>query len=82
MQNTITDWGFRLLILSLCISLLPQSPFNAYIGYVDAIPYLSYLNWFIPIDGILLVMQAWLQVVLIYCGYMVALRYSHALKGG
>ena len=77
----VTDWGFKLLILSVCLALLPQSPFAAYVSLVNEIPYLSYLNWFVPIDGIFLVMQTWLQVVLIYCGYMIALRYSNALKG-
>lgn len=81
-MNTITDWGFKLLILSICLALLPQSPFYTYISIVDEIPFLQYLNWFIPVDGIFLVMQTWLQVVLIYCGYIVALRYSNLIKGG
>lgn len=82
MTNTITDWGFKLLILSILLALLPQSPFASYISLVDSIPYLAYINWFIPVDGIFLVMQTWLQVVLIYCGYMVAMRYTGIVKGG
>lgn len=82
MTNTITDWGFKLLIISVLLALLPQSPFNAYISLVDNIPYLAYVNWFIPVDGIFLVMQTWLQVVLIYCGYVIAMRYTGLVKGG
>lgn len=81
MTNTITDWGFKLLILTVLFGLLPQSPFATYISLVDNIPYLAYINWFIPVDGIFLVMQTWLQVVLIYCGYVVAMRYSGLVKG-
>lgn len=80
--STLTDWGFKLLILSVCLALLPESPFNAYISLTQQIPYLSYLNWFLPFDGIFLIIETWLQAVLIYCGYMIALRYAHALRGG
>lgn len=76
----ITDWGFKLLILSICLTLLPQSPFAAFVSLTNDIPYLQYLNWFVPIDGIFAVMEVWLQVVLVYMGYMIALRYSDALK--
>lgn len=82
MANTITDWGFKLLIISVLLALLPQSPFNAYISLVDSIPYLSYINWFIPVDGIFLVMQTWLQIVLIYCGYIISMRFTGLVKGG
>lgn len=75
------DWGFKLLLLSICLSLLPQSPFASYVSLVNEIPYLQYLNWFVPIDGIFAVMEVWLQVVLVYMGYMITLRYANALKG-
>lgn len=78
----ITNWGFKLLLLSICIALLPESPFSAYVSLIDEIPFLAYLNWFVPIDGIFLVMQTWLQVVLAYCGYVYAHRYVGLVKGG
>lgn len=76
----ITDWGFKLLILSICLTLLPQSPFAAFVSLTDEIPYLSYLNWFIPFDGMIAILEVWLQTVILYMGYMIALRYSDALK--
>ena len=78
----VTDWGWKMLILSVCLALLPQSPFASYVQLVDQIPYLRYLNWFVPISGIINVLQVYVQVVLIYYGYMVALRYSNGIKGG
>lgn len=78
---SITDWGVKLLLLSICLTLLPQSPFATYVSLTDSIPYLQYLNWFVPIDGIFVVLEAWLQVVLIYCGYVIAHRYVGLVKG-
>ena len=77
----VTDWGFKILILSVVLALLPQSPFSLYAELVNDIPYLNYLNWFIPMSEIVLVVEAWLVVVSVYYGYMVALRYANALKG-
>lgn len=76
----ITDWGVKLLLLTVCIALLPQSPFSAYVSLSNEIPFLSYLNWFVPIDGCIAVLQVWLQCVLIYCGYVIAHRYVGLVK--
>lgn len=77
----VTDWGIKLLLLTICLALLPQSPFATYVSLIDEIPFLNYLNWFVPIDGVFVVLQTWLQVVLIYCGYVIAHRYVGLVKG-
>ena len=35
--------------LALIVSLLPLSPFAAYIDSLEQVPYLGYLNWFVPV---------------------------------
>lgn len=56
------------------INFLPGSPFKALIGSFQNLPYLSYLNWFLPVTEILAVMQAWLAVVAIYYVYSGLMR--------
>lgn len=75
------DFGFKMLILGIVFALLPQSPFTAIIESIGEIPFLNYLCWFVPIGPIAVIFEAWLQVVIIYYGYMVVLRYSNGLKG-
>lgn len=79
--TSVADWGFKLLLLSICITLLPQSPFQTFLNLTEDIPFLNYLNWFLPIDGILMVLQVWLQAVLVYCGYVIGHRYTGLVKG-
>lgn len=75
----VTDWGFKLLILSVVLVLLPESPFSMINQYITQVPYLQYLNWFIPFTQLVGVMEFWLAVVTIYYGYMMALRYTHVI---
>lgn len=56
------------------ISFLPGSPFKALISSFSNIPYLSYLNWFLPVTEMLAVMQAWLAVVAVYYVYSGLMR--------
>ncbi len=79
--SSVTDWGFKLLLLSIVLALLPQSPFNMISDLVNDIPYLNYLNWFIPFQQIVGILQTWLVAVNLYYGYMVTLRYAHGIKG-
>lgn len=75
----VTDWGFKLLILSVVLVLLPESPFSMINQYINQVPYLQYLNWFIPFNQLVGVMEFWLAAVTIYYGYMMALRYTHVI---
>ena len=50
--SAFTDFGFKMFLLSIVIMLLPESPFEHYITLFSDIPYLQYLNWFIPIGEI------------------------------
>lgn len=75
----VTDWGFKLLILSVVLVLLPESPFSLVNQLITQVPYLQYLNWFIPFGQLVGVMEFWLAAVTVYYGYMMALRYTHVI---
>lgn len=78
--SAFTDFGFKMFILSIVISLMPASPFERYIQLFSDIPYLQYLNWFIPIGEIVAVFEVWLACVVVYYGYMVVMRYVNGVK--
>ena len=69
---------FSTLFLSI-IDFLPNSPFQQFISSVGNIPYLNYLNWFVPVSEIIIVLQVWLSAVTIYYMYMAIMRFIRLL---
>lgn len=61
-------------------SILPKSPFQQFIGNFKDIPYLNYLNWFIPIGDILSIFAVYLTCVTLYYLYSIILRWIRALE--
>lgn len=68
---SISNIGITLIFLSYVISRLPESPFRAFIGGIQSIPYLDVLNWFIPVSEMIAVLQAWLLAITGY--YIISL---------
>ena len=62
------------------MNFLPNSPFQAVIGSIGDIPYLSYFNWFFPVSEILGVFEAWLTAVAVYYLYQAIMRYIHLIN--
>lgn len=79
--EAVTDFGFKMFVLSVVLTLLPSSPFNAYLNLFNDIPFLNYLNWFIPFAEIIALMEVWLSCIVLYYGYMVVMRYVNGVKG-
>lgn len=61
------------------INFLPGSPFKALVETFSNIPYLSYLNWFVPVTEMVAVLEAWLAVVAIFYVYRALLRFINLL---
>lgn len=76
----VSDFGVKVLLLFVVISLLPSSPFTGFNYLVQQLPFLGYLNWFIPIPEIIVILEAWLAIVAIYYGILFALNYVGILK--
>lgn len=79
-QSAINWLGSQLSnILSWLTALLPDSPFKA-LDATPLKPYLSALNYFLPIDFILDTTLLWLNAILIYYGYSIILRWAKAIQ--
>ena len=65
--------------LSIVLKLLPLSPFEKYINELEDLPYLGYLNWFIPIGDIIVIGTAWLGAITIYYMLSILLRWLKAI---
>lgn len=74
-------------IISRCISwvaqalstILPLSPFRDFIDSLEAVPYLGWLNFFVPVREILVVMTAWLGAIALFYGYSIIMRWLKVL---
>lgn len=60
-------------------TILPLSPFVDFIATLDSLPYLGWLNWFIPIGDMLRVFAVWLTAVGLFYGYSILLRWLKVL---
>ncbi|MDY0237111.1 MAG: hypothetical protein RBR71_13880 [Gudongella sp.] len=74
--NVIVD-GLASLV-NLLFMLLPNSPFQTI--DLSTVPYLNTLNWFIPIDFMILTLTAWTTAIALYYVVMVALRWAKAIE--
>ena len=65
-MQQVSDFGVKILILTAVLALLPSSPFNGFNYLIQQVPFLNYLNWFIPIPQIIVILESWLAIVAIY----------------
>lgn len=66
--------------LEVVLKILPTSPFQSYLKTASNIPYLSWLNWFLPVDKIIAIGQAWLMAVGTFYLYSIILRWIRAIE--
>lgn len=74
MLETIFEW-----LKDILSSVLPLSPFQQFIDQFRDIPHLEWLNWVVPVQGILIVFGAWLSVLTAFYLYSVLLRWLKVL---
>lgn len=53
-------------VVNILVAILPTSPFRAFQHYFSDFKYLKYINYFLPIDIFLSIMQAWLLGVTLW----------------
>lgn len=61
------------------MSFLPNSPFAPWIEEVQNVPFLKYLNWFVPVRRISVVFIAWLAAIAVFYVYQAIMRYIHLI---
>ena len=66
-------------LLDKIIKLLPTSPFAAYLDKFTNMPYLRYINYFIPISDFIAIGEAWLVAVGLFYLYSIVLRWIRAI---
>lgn len=79
-MTKVSDIGVKILIISLVLSLLPASPFQGFSYLVNQIPYLSFVNWFVPISEMIAVLESWLVVVSTYYSILYLVNYAGIVK--
>lgn len=72
------DWLNELFnaFAKILVTVLPTSPFAPYIESFSSLPYLAWLNWFIPIKACLKIGAAWLAVIVLFYGYSIVMRWG------
>ena len=55
------------------------SPFQEFIDRFRGIPFISWLNWFVPVGEILTVLGVYLTAVGLFYGYSILLRWLKVL---
>lgn len=57
------------------MEVLPTSPFRDFLDEFANLPFLGYLNWFVPVRSILVVLSAWLGAVALFYAYSIVMRW-------
>lgn len=66
--------------LNVLCTLLPLSPFSPIIAELGELPFLGYLNWFLPIDTFCAIGGTWLVSVGVYYLYSVVARWVKLIE--
>lgn len=66
-------------IITGILSILPASPFSA-IDNSSVAEYLGYLNWIIPLDQIIAILEVWLIAIATFYIISIALRWVKAIQ--
>ena len=63
------------------VNVLPKSPFRQYIQAFQELPFLGWLNWFIPFKEITIIFGAWLGCVALFYLVQIVLRWLKVIQG-
>lgn len=65
--------------LDVVVSLFPLSPFTPVIQELSSLPYLGYINWFIPIGDFIKIGTLWITAIGVYYAWSVIARWVKLL---
>lgn len=66
--------------LQAVLSLFPLSPFQPVIRELAGLPYLEYINWFVPIGDLVRIGSAWVTAVGVYYAWSVIARWIKVIS--
>lgn len=67
-------------LLSAVLSLFPLSPFLPVIQELSSLPYLGYINWFLPIGDFIKIGTLWITAIGVYYAWSVIARWVKLLS--
>ena len=62
-------------------NILPRSPFSGFIQSIGNLPFLGWLNWFVPVEQLVNIFGAWLAAVALFYLYQIVLRWVKVIQG-
>ena len=62
------------------MGVLPISPFRSWIDYLRGVPYLGYINWFIPMKTVMGVTASWIAAIATYYTFSAILRWMRMVE--
>lgn len=62
-------------------NILPGDPFIGYIQKLQSLPYLGWLNWFIPVRELLTIFGIWLGAYIAFLAYQLIYRWLKVIQG-
>lgn len=66
-------------LLSIIFGILPPSPFQILNNSVIT-EYLPYINYFVPISEVVVILQVWVTAIGVYYIYQIVLRWIKAIE--
>lgn len=79
-MSTFSDLAVKIGLLAFVLAILPASPFVGFQSLVASIPFISWLNWFLPISEMLVIFESLLSAVVVYYAALYVLNYVGILK--
>jgi hypothetical protein len=68
-------------VLGIAFGMLPESPFQKYLLQNDMIKqYVGYINYFVPVAEMLVVLEAWCFAIGVYYIIQIVLRWLNAIE--
>lgn len=61
--------------LQAVLSLFPLSPFREVIQELGSLPYLGYINWFVPVGDFVKIGTVWLTAIAAYYAWSIIARW-------
>lgn len=66
--------------LDIIVTVLPTSPFREIISTLGEMPFLGYINWFIPVGTFVKIGTVWLGAIGLYYAYSVIARWVKVIS--
>ena len=67
--------------IEVLLKFLPASPFQGFIQSLSGLPYLGYLNWFIPVADLVAIGTVWLSAIVIFYVVSIVMRWVKMIGG-